>query len=293
MRQIVFQVPAQYDGVTLRGFLRGFCELSARQTAKLKRLPGGLLRNGFPVIAPDILHAGDEIRITFPEDKKMPVPAAYSLRVLFEDESLLAVDKPSGMPMYPCPGHDCDSLANAAAYYWQQTDKRYAYRPIYRIDKDTTGVVLLAKDPYTAARLSGSVRKMYLAVCEGRLRGSGVINNPIGLKPGHTIQRTVMPDGQRAVTQWRTVWSGPALSMIAVHLKTGRTHQIRVHFSSMGHPLAGDDMYGGDINLIPRQALHCAEARFRHPLSCKMVRICSSLPEDMGRLVKCNKNNHE
>ncbi len=136
--------------------------------------------------------------------------------------------------MYPCPGHDSDSLANAVAFLQAAASKNYAFRPIYRLDRDTTGLVLLAKNPFAASKLSGNVRKTYLSVCEGCLTGSGLIDRPIGLKPGHTIQRAVVQDGLSAVTQWRTILAGERYSLVAVHLKTGRTHQIRVHFSAAG-----------------------------------------------------------
>lgn len=285
MREIRFSVPEQYDGVTLRGFLRSFVKLSARQTAKLKRQPGGILRNGEPVIAPDLLNAGDSIVLTFPNDEKFMPPAPLSLSVIYEDEDLLVVDKPPFMPMYPCPGHDGDSLANAVAYLQIPKGGDYAFRPIYRLDRDTTGLVLLAKNSYAASRLAGNVRKTYLAVCEGYFTGSGLIDRPIGLKPGHSVQRAVMPQGQRAVTRWRSLFAGERHSLVAVRLKTGRTHQIRVHFSAAGYPLAGDDMYGGSRDFIGRQALHCARISFLHPVTGKRMLFSSPLPDDMRALL--------
>lgn len=290
LRKLEFFVPAQYEGVKLKGFLRGYCGLSARQTAKLKRQPNGITRNGQHCIAPDILHSGDKICILFPNDEKIPTPVPLPIHVVFEDEDILVVNKPFSMPMYPSPGHDRDSLANAVAFYQTKTGSFFSYRPVYRLDKDTTGLVLLAKNQFAASRLAGNVKKTYLAVCEGSLSGSGIINRPIGLKPGHTIQRAVVPDGENAVTQWRSVISEKAHSLIAVHLKTGRTHQIRVHFSDCGHPLAGDDMYGGNLSCINRQALHCAEIRFIHPVTRKAIRLQCSLPQDIQNIARQNRN---
>lgn len=292
MRRIVFSVSTDYDGVTLRGYLKNVVCLSARQTAKLKHVPGGITRNGRPVTAPEFLHAGDSICIAFPEDKKIPVPVKLPISVLYEDEDVLVVEKPPAMPMYPCPGHDRDSLANAVAYLQNCSGCFYSYRPVYRIDKDTSGLVLIAKNPFAASRLAGKIHKIYLAVCEGKLVGGGIICKPIGLKPGHSIQRAVRSDGEKAVTQWRSVGNSKEFSLIAVRLKTGRTHQIRVHFSSLGFPLAGDDMYGGSLKNIGRQALHCAEIRFRHPVTGKRMRFRSFLPEDMVHLVKSTINTY-
>lgn len=288
MREIEFVVPDQYDGVTLKGFLRSYVCLSARQTAKLKRQYNGITRNGNKVIAPNLLKAGDCIQLSFPDDEKIPEPVPCNVPVVYEDEDLLIVDKPAFMPMYPCPGHDCDSLANAVAFHQTVIEEKYAFRPVHRLDRDTTGLVLVAKNPFSAEKLAGSVRKTYFAVCEGVLKGSGMIDRPIGLKPGHTIQRAIISTGIPAVTRWRAVRLMNGLSLIAVRLKTGRTHQIRVHFSSMGHPLTGDDMYGGSLDLIPRQALHCTEIRFRHPVTGKTMCFRSELPDDMRAL--CIKN---
>ena len=152
------------------------------------------------------------------------------LAVIYEDMDIIAVNKPADMAMYPCPGHGSGSLANAVSYHMCKSDESCAFRPVYRLDKDTTGIVLLAKHPFAAAQLSRKVKKTYLAVCEGMLPQSGIIDSPIGLKPGHTIQRAVMPDGLKAVTQWRTLKYNNLCSFAAIHLKTGRTHQIRVHF---------------------------------------------------------------
>ena len=289
MRKIVFVVPVSYDGVSLKGFLRGYVCLSARQTARLKRQPDGITRNGAPVIAPDLLRAGDRIVLLFPEDDKIPAAVPLEIPVIYEDSDLLVLNKPAYMPMYPCPGHDRDSLANAVAYHQLSCGERYAFRPVYRLDRDTTGLVLLAKNSFAAAKLAGNVRKTYLAVCEGILIGSGVIDLPIGLKLGHSIQRAVVPSGIRAVTRWRAVKAGQNYSLVAVRLKTGRTHQIRVHFSSCGHSLAGDDMYGGGLTAIGRQALHCSEIRFLHPVTGKRMRLFSVLPQDMNRLCRDKK----
>lgn len=285
MRIIQFSIPTEYDGVTLRGFLRCFVRLSSRQTARLKRQPGGITRNGVPITAPELLRSGDTVALAFHDDTPLPEPAALPVSVLYEDEDLLVVDKPAAMPMYPCPGHDRDSLANAVSFLQAARQTRYAFRPVYRLDRDTTGAVVIAKNAFAASKLAGRVRKTYLAVCEGNVTGSGMIKQPIGLKPGHSVQRAVVPGGQNAVTRWRALSVCRGMSLVAVRLKTGRTHQIRVHFSAAGHPLAGDDMYGGNRRRILRQALHCAELRFRHPVTEKAVRIAAPLPEDMRALL--------
>ena len=285
MPELDFVVPPAYEGVRLGGFLRGYCGVSARLLAKLKRLPDGIRVNGLHAVAADLLRAGDLVRLFLPREGAVPEPADLPFSVVWEDGHLLAVDKPCGMPMYPCPGHDRDSLANAFASYCLAKGEPLPFRPVYRLDRDTTGLVLLAKEPFSAARLAGKVEKTYLAVCEGVLRGSGVIDGPIGLRDGHRIEREVRPDGLRAVTRWRSLLTGENHSFLAVRIETGRTHQIRVHLAHLGHPLAGDDFYGGGRSRIGRQALHCAELRFVHPVGGRGVRLVRGVPEDMALLL--------
>ena len=286
MRELCFFVPRAYEGVRLRGFLRGPCGISARLLAKLKREPCGIAVNGRNAVVTVLLRAGDAVRLRLPGDKKFPEPAALPFSVVYEDADLLVADKPCAMPMYPTPGHDRDSLANAFAFYCAARGERRSFRPVYRLDRDTTGLVLLAKQPQAACALAGRIRKTYLAVCEGTLAGSGRIDAPIGLKDGRSIQREVSSAGRRAVTRWRAVCSGAGYSLVALRLKTGRTHQIRVHLASVGHPLAGDDFYGGGLSRIGRQALHCAEIRLIHPVAHERMRLTSPLPEDMRRLIR-------
>jgi 23S rRNA pseudouridine1911/1915/1917 synthase len=145
-------------------------------------------------------------------------------------------------------------------------------------------LVLLAKHSYAASILAGNVYKTYFAICEGVLHGSGAIERPIGLKEGSKLQRTVRPDGIYALTRWRSLFAGNGFSLLALRLKTGRTHQIRVHLSSCGHPLAGDDFYGGRLSFLKRQALHCGEIRFVHPVTKQKVRFVHCLPDDMKNL---------
>lgn len=286
MRELIFAVPPDYDGVSFRGFLRGYCCVSARLLARLKREPSGIAVNGLPSAVTGSLRAGDLVRLRLPQDEKFPEPSALPFPVVYEDADVLVIDKPSGMPMYPTPGHDRDSLANAFAAACEAKGERRSFRPVYRLDRDTTGLVLLAKQPQAACALAGKVRKTYLAVCEGVLHGGGRIDAPIGLMSGHSIQRAVSPDGERAVTRWRAVRTGAGHSLVALRLETGRTHQIRVHLASIGHPLAGDDFYGGNLSFIGRQALHCAEIRFVHPVTRRRIRLERDVPADMEGLLR-------
>ena len=154
------------------------------------------------------------------------------------------------------------------------------------MDKDTSGLVVIAKDKYTSNSLMNCVNKKYLAVCEGKILKSGTIDKPIKLLEGHTIQRTVASDGIKAVTNYTPLYNDDKHTLLSITLETGRTHQIRCHFSSIGHPLAGDDMYGGSLEYIIRQALHCAEVSFVHPITKEIVIVKSELPKDIEQIIK-------
>lgn len=286
MRELHFRVPEAYDGILLKSFLRGYCGLSARLMTRLKREPLGILRNGSHAIVTELLSSGDLVTLRMPDDEKQMEPLDFPLHILYEDCDVLAVDKPSDMPMYPSPGHDCDSLANAVAAYYKEKEEKTAFRPVYRLDKNTTGVVLLAKNAYAAAALAHKIQKKYTAICEGIIKISGTIELPIRRMEGHRIQRETHPDGEKAVTHYHVLSYGEGHSLVEFMLETGRTHQIRVHMSAIGHPLAGDDMYGGSQQKICRQALHCSHADFIHPVTKRLVSLESPLPKDMETLFR-------
>ncbi len=285
MRKLTFTVPPEMEGRKLKSFLRGPCGLSSRLMIRLKYVPMGITCNGRHARVIDLLHAGDIVELTIPEDTAALEPTAVPLDIVYEDDDLLVVNKPAGMPVHPSPGHDTDTLANAALGYFQSKGIFCAFRAVCRLDKDTTGLMVLTKNPYAAARLSGRIHKEYLAVCEGVLEGSGVIDAPIRNKEGFGICREVGEGGVEAVTHWTAVSQKDGCTLLRLWLETGRTHQIRVHLSSIGHPLAGDDMYGGSTDRIDRQALHCCLAVFTHPVTGTELRFCAPLPADMRVLI--------
>jgi len=285
MRELSFVVPKEYEGVLLKSFLRGYCSVSSRLMVKLKREPMGITNNGQQVIVTKTLMPGDIVRLLMPDDTKQLEPVDLPFTVVYEDSDILIIDKPARMPMYPTPGHDRDSLANAVAAYYLRQNEKLAFRPVYRLDKDTTGLVVLAKNTYCAALLAGKLQKEYMAICEGEICGSGIIDSPIGIKAGHRIQREVMSNGKPATTNWESLCSKNQHSLVKLDLETGRTHQIRVHLSHIGHPLAGDDLYGGSLSFIDRQALHCSDICLIHPVTMKSLHFACNLPADMQNLL--------
>lgn len=279
MRTIPIPVPAECDGMTVRSFTRSHLGLSARVLTKQKHHENGLLCNGEPCRSIDILHTGDIFTIRIPEDSAVYEASDLSIDILYEDGDYLVVNKPPGMPVHPSPGHDRDSLLNAVAYHYQMKGEKTSFRPLYRLDRDTSGILIAAK--HRLAVSSAVLRKYYYAVCQGRLRGSGTVDLPIRRMADSRITREVGGDKQ-SVTHWEALKQDQVHTLLKIHLETGRTHQIRVHLAHIGYPLAGDDLYGGSLDKIKRQALHLAEVR----LACEILGIKETfkaeLPEDIG-----------
>jgi 23S rRNA pseudouridine1911/1915/1917 synthase len=279
-----YVIDGEHDGRKVVHFLRGRLRFSARLVAKLKTLPEGILLNGAHTRTIDRLHTGDVLTVNLPEEVMRLEPLEYALDVVFEDEDLLIINKPAGLAMHPTHNHQGDTLANAVSAYFAQKGAAHAFRSIGRLDKGTSGLVVCALNKYAASRLTGHIEKSYLALPGGHYEGSGTIDTPIVRPDPMKTLRWVGEGGEHAVTHWRAKQSGEQASLLEVCLETGRTHQIRVHFASLGTPLLGDDMYGGTTDLIARPALHCASLRFLHPVSEKEMCFAALMPEDMCRI---------
>ncbi len=283
---IKFTVPEEYTGIRLREFLRKKCGVSASLLTTLKQYHEGITLNGAHARVTEMLKGGDIAALTLPEEKCTAEPAKLAVEILYEDEHIIVFNKPPYMPTHPVRGHQNDTLANAAAFLAQQKGQAYTFRAINRLDRDTSGALLAAKNSYAAALLPKTVQKIYVGVCEGIITQGGTINAPIRLKEGHTIERETGEGGISAVTHYEPVIAGGGHTLLRFRLETGRTHQIRVHMASIGHSLAGDDMYGGSLEYISRQALHCAEISFRHPITDEQMTVSAPIPEKFFELVK-------
>lgn len=254
MRLLRFIIAPEWTGATIKEYARRELGFSTRVLAQQKRTPEGIVLNGAPAFTTARLRAGDTLEFTLlPETGDYP-PVGLPVSVLFENDDFVITDKLAGMPVHPSPGHDRDSLLNALSFYYRSKGSCPLLCPLYRLDRDTSGVIALGK--HTLAVSGTGAEKVYFAVCEGVLSGEGTVDVPIGLEEGSKIKRQC-GKGQRAVTHWKALKSENGHTLVAVHLETGRTHQIRVHFAGMGHPLAGDDLYGGSRQIVGRQALHC------------------------------------
>lgn len=275
-----FTVPPQNDGQSLKTFLRQECGLSARSMTVLKYAGTGITRNGAELRAHDTVHTGDVIRIDLPREENPILPVKGFLDIMYEDDRLLVVSKSPAMPVHPTKVHQEDTLANIVAFYQQERGEDYTFRALNRLDKDTSGCVMIAKDRIAYTLIQPTIQKTYIAVCEGVIREAGVIDKPIGLSENSTMRRCVRADGARAVTHYEPLKSGNGHTLCRLWLETGRTHQIRCHMSALGHPLSGDDLYGGSREYISRQALHCQSVSFRHPGSGETVSLCTDIPSD-------------
>lgn len=259
-RTLSFSIAPEQDGADIRTYVRRVLGLSARVLTALK-YEGEILRNGEPARSIDRLQAGDTLTLTLFDEAGVYEPVETDLAVLYEDEDFLAIHKLAGMPVHPSPGHDRDSVLNAAAWYFRDHEN-FTFRPLYRLDRDTTGVLVLAKNKFATC---AELQKTYIAVCEGVVPAEGHIDKPIGLKPGHTVQRSA-GEGQSAVTEFKRIRTDENYSLVEFHLLTGRTHQIRVHMADLGYPVAGDDLYGGHLDRTMQQMLCCGSVHISCPV---------------------------
>ena len=251
--------------------------LKLKQNKKIYLNKSNNIYLDFPVKENDLI----EVDLNFEEDNSNIVPLKMPLNILYEDESLIVVDKPPHIPVHPSLNHYENSLSNGIKYYFDSIHLNRIIRPINRLDKDTSGIVMFAKNEYVQSRLT-NYTKEYIAVVIGQLEGKGIINKPIKRKSNSIIERCVDDSGEIAITEYEVVKNftinGIHLTEVKCVLHTGRTHQIRVHMAYIGHPVLGDTLYGSSSNLIDRQALHAYRIKFIHPITKKEMEITSAIP---------------
>ena len=287
---VSFIVGYQHQGNTLTAFLRQ-SGVSLALIKKIKFLPDGILVNGVKQNTDYKVQQGDNIVVNVADtqedaQKSTVIPQDIPMNILYEDPCCMVVDKPYYMPVHPSFNHPTDTLANAFCGHWQKKGEGRIFRAINRLDKNTSGLVLLALDPFSAEKLKGGVEKTYTAIAQGRVQPlEGIIELPIARQQESIITRCVHPDGQYAKTEYKVIKQNDKFSFMDIKLHTGRTHQIRVHFSHLGHPLAGDDLYGGSHEYIKRHALHCRKLEFISPYNGKKITVNSSIPKDMEDIV--------
>ena len=281
MRNITFKIEEKDSGTIIKDYLKAFGVSSALLT-KLKQTENGITKNGEFAKAIDILEAGDILKIRIESSGHMPVPHEMDIEICYEDEDIIVLNKPPLLPVHESRNHIGDTLSNFVAFHLGEDT---SFRAVFRLDRDTSGLVLVAKHELAASKLAGKIKKDYYAVVEGEIKEGGRIDLPIARCGDSIIKRRVDENGERAKTNYQPISQKNSNTLLKINLETGRTHQIRVHFSHLGHPLLGDDLYGGDCTLISRQALHCKTLYFTHPISEVAMQIDCDFPEDIKKLI--------
>lgn len=321
-RILTYRIQKNDSGKSVHEFLRGL-GYSRHILLSMKPDPMAVMKNGKPVRMSGALQEGDVLRITVRDESSSEniVPAPVPFDIVFEDSDLLVVSKPSGVAIHPAVSHPANTLANGIALYFKEQGIPYVFRCINRLDRDTTGLLIVAKNKVSASILERDlrlreIRRTYLAVVEGILPESGTVYAPVGRKSSSLIERCIdWENGDAAVTHFRRLCafplctpvnneaetssgalsgqlssavspSAPVLSLAELHLETGRTHQIRVHMAHIGHPLLGDTLYNPEgLPGISRQALHSWKLDFIHPVTKEPMHFESPLPADMSAVV--------
>lgn len=308
---IAYTVTEVEDGWLLKTVLQKRLQVSRKLLSKIKLTEQGVMLNGERVYISVKVSAGDLVEIRMEREESDDIlPEDIPFAVLYEDEHLLIVNKDAGIIVHPTHGHYTGTLANGVVHYWQQKGQKFRFRPIHRLDQETSGVLAIAKNPYVHQHVSeqmiaGTVDKKYIALVHGSpVPEQGAVDGPIDRDPEEPHRRIVTPDGYAARTLYTTLsrWDNGSASAVSLKLESGRTHQIRVHMTSIGCPLIGDQMYKTlpvhnvdeqtmavreeRDTWIERQSLHACELIFEHPILRERMTFQASLPPDMAALEK-------
>ena len=284
-RKIEYPIGLELSGAKVYDCLRRF-GLSYRLITSLKHLPDGIQLNGVHIRTIDRVQQGDKLAVTLPAVEQERAESLIEVPIAYEDDDVLIYNKPAGMNCHQSRREQNDTLSNVFAAHCKRQGAALTFRCLNRLDKNTSGLVLLGKNQHAAALLKFAVEKEYLAIVEGVPQPEqGTVSVPISRVNEVYTKRQADPEGQEAVTHYAVVARAPGggHSLVRLRLETGRTHQIRVHMAYLGHPLAGDDMYGGSKLLMERQALHCARMWFTSPIKRIEVNLMAPLPQDMQK----------
>lgn len=284
-RKIEYIIPEEYDCQKVISYLKGKEKISARLLRTLKQKPCGITLNGNHIRTIDTIHKGDILTIDIPCPDGEIEGVKMDLDIIYEDDDIIAVNKSPFLACHPTHNHQGDTLANGIVYQLQQKNMPTMFRAVGRLDKGTSGIVLCALNKHSAALIPKTVKKEYFAVVNGTLPLTGTIDAPIYRPDPMKTIRAVGENGDNAITHWEVIKQNDKISYVKINLETGRTHQIRVHFSSIGHPLVGDSLYGTDEMKIGHQLLHCGNVTFLHPVTGKETKLKADFPCDMHRII--------
>ena len=294
VRRVCLTVPPERAGQKVDTLLRKELGLSGTVIRRIKWLPDGILLDGTRVFTSCRVEPGQvlSVRLSDPEVRSGVVPAPGPLDIVYEDGDLLVVNKAPGVLVHPGTGHFSDTIGNFLMEYYKNQGIEADFHPVHRLDKGTSGLLVVAKHPHAQERLKGQLhtsefRRTYLAVCLGSPPAeAGEVDAPIGMAEGSILARAVRPDGLPAKTRYQVLKRQGNRTLVRLELVTGRTHQVRVHMAYLGCPLAGDFLYGvEDPDLIGRPALHSWRLEVRQPVTGERLTFQAALPEDMARLM--------
>ncbi len=291
MRKIEYLVSEEYNNAPLYYFLRQGVGVSTRIIQSIRHTKKSVFINDIESRVVDKVRAGDTVTVYLPEKTQPPVLWETQLSVIYEDDDLLIINKPSGVSVHPTRNHPNGTLCNAvAAYLKNQGNDNYVARAVGRLDKVTSGVMVFAKNAFVASKLNGNLDKTYIALAEGVLEGEGTVDAPIYRPDINKTIRAIGEQGDEAITNWKALKSFDNKTLLEVKTVTGRTHQIRVHCAHIGHTLVGDEMYGGKVtDNISRAALHCYEVKITHPITNEEKIFVAEIPEDIKKEVQSAK----
>ncbi len=256
----------------------------------LKRAESRITVNGIWEFVNKQLKENDILETVFIEESSENIPPVeMPLDIVYEDEDILVLNKAANLPMHPSKGYEYKSLANGVLFYYEKQGIPFVFRSVNRLDQQTTGLVIIAKNMLSGAILSESmrnreIRRTYLAVTEGEIPEKGTIDLPIGRREGSAVERCIDENGMKAVTHYERLKYANGHSLAKIRLETGRTHQIRLHMRAIGHPLPADVLYNPNFAVIDRHALHSWKLEFPHPITKEMLSFEQELPEDMKRI---------
>lgn len=293
---MIYKISAEENGKTVKEILRYGVGLSLAFTKKLKFLDNGIMLNGEKVTVRKTVCEGDILFLATEDiqNEGILTPANIPLDIIYEDEYIVLPNKSADMPTHPSHNHRGDTLADALAYKYQEEGVPFVFRSISRLDRNTSGLVLIAKDRISASRLSdsmksGNISKKYIAILDGELQtDEGVIDTYIKREAESIIFRKVCAEnegGDRAITKYKVLAKNNGYTLVLASPITGRTHQLRVHFSHVGAPILGDDMYGRKSELISRHALHAMSLNFTHPRTQENLTVTAPPSEDITNVI--------
>ena len=291
------KITAELDGMTVKQILYSHLALSRACVSRLKRLEDGILLENERVTVRATVRVGQSLSLALEdreEEENLAIePTECEIEILYEDDDCVAVNKPSGMPTHPSHGHHGDTLANALVYYYKKQGVPFVFRPVNRLDRETSGVVLVAKNKAAAARLGaamaeGHMSKSYVALlCGIGMPESGTVEGYVARAKESIIFREFRESGtesEYSLTRWTKLAQNAEYTLVEAHPVTGRTHQLRVHFSHIGHPISGDGLYGNEEGACGRLALHASRLDF--PAKDGVISVSAPLPDEMKAVCK-------